>query len=362
MAAENGPTTRWSFRVRANARARRARAEWSPPFLMADNKDLPDQNPVLFLDPRGTLWLFWVSSLDNSVRSYLLQYRTPTHYEADGPPTWDWQDVIICRPQDARARVPRGQLAPLLGAALDKGRRSERAQGPQRSRGQNTGDGPSRETAEDKLFQRLGWMTRQPPIMLSDTRMPARKPWARVMLGLYSDVFDCSLIVFTDDWGQTWHFSRPMILSSLRTIQPALVRKADGGITAFMRAAVHIRRADSADGGMMWKEAPMDIPNPGSSVSCVGLENGHWVLVCNDAMIGRNSLTVYLSDDEGETWKWRRPLERLETEGSASYPTVVQAADDAIHCTYSYKNPAEFQGSTIKHVRFNEAWVRAAGS
>ena len=104
----------------------------------------------------------------------------------------------------------------------------------------------------------------------------------------------------------------------------------------------------------------MDIPNPGSSVSCVGLNNRHWVLVCNDAMIGRNSLTVYLSDDEGETWKWRRPLERLETEGSASYPTVVQAADDAIHCTYSYKNPAEFQGSTIKHVRFNEAWVRAS--
>jgi predicted neuraminidase len=306
--------------VITGARKRKDAAAWSAPFLMADNKDLPDQNPVLFVDPRGTLWLFWVSSLDNSVRSYLLKYRTSTKYAADGPPKWNWQDVILCRPRDIESM-----------AEITK-------------------------TTSDRLFQRLGWMTRQPPIMLSDTRM---------MLGLYSDVFDCSLMAFTDDWGETWQFSKPMILTPSRTIQPSLVKKANGNIVAFMRAALHIRRAESSDGGMTWTEAPMassgsmDIPNPGSSVACIRLNNSHWVLVCNDTLIGRNILSVYLSDDEGQTWKWKRRLESLPDEATASYPTVIQAVNSTIHATYSYKDRSRFEGSTIKHVRFSEPWIQA---
>ena len=47
------------------ARKKRGEDEWSAPFTMADNQNLPDQNCVLFVDPRSTLWLFWISSLDN---------------------------------------------------------------------------------------------------------------------------------------------------------------------------------------------------------------------------------------------------------------------------------------------------------
>ena len=80
--------------VISGARKRKGEKEWSPPFLMADNRDLPDQNPVLFIDPRGTLWLFWISSLDNLVRSYLIQYRTSTDYTADGPPIYPFKTII----------------------------------------------------------------------------------------------------------------------------------------------------------------------------------------------------------------------------------------------------------------------------
>ena len=38
------------------------------------------------------------------------------------------------------------------------------------------------------------------------------------------------------------------------------------------------------------------------------------------------------------------------------YPSVIQARDGAIHVTYSYFTP---QGKAIKHVRFEEAWVKA---
>ena len=38
------------------------------------------------------------------------------------------------------------------------------------------------------------------------------------------------------------------------------------------------------------------------------------------------------------------------------YPSVIQAKDGAIHVTYSYFVPG---GKSIKHVRFNEDWVKA---
>jgi predicted neuraminidase len=61
--------------VISGARKNRGEKNWSAPFIMADNKNLPDQNCTLFIDPEGRLWLFWISSMDNLVRSYFLKYR-----------------------------------------------------------------------------------------------------------------------------------------------------------------------------------------------------------------------------------------------------------------------------------------------
>ena len=299
------------------ARKRKGQSVWCDPFLMADSQDLPDCNPVLFIDPRGVLWLFWVAVQDNEWGSALLKYRTATHYAEDGPPVWDWQDVIHCRPKNL-------DKTPLFALGKD-----------------------------DKLKQRIGWMTRLHPIMLSENRM---------MLGLYSDVFDCSLAGFTNDWGKTWEFSEPIV--GIGNIQPSFVKKRDGSIVAFMRdngLPKKIRASDSQDGGMTWSPVRnMDIPNPGSSLECIPLKSGRWVLVCNDTSEGRHLVTAYLSDDEGATWKWKRGLEQFKPdEGSGAYPSVIQTADGTIHCTYSFVTK-EIPGSTIKHVRFNEDWIQAA--
>jgi hypothetical protein len=48
-----------------------------------------------------------------------------------------------------------------------------------------------------QTFSKIGWMTRIHPIMVTEKRM---------MLGLYSDVFNCSLAAFTEDWGRTLVF------------------------------------------------------------------------------------------------------------------------------------------------------------
>ena len=268
--------------------------KWSAPFVMADTPNLPDCNPVLFMDPRNTLWLFWIAVQDNEWGGSLLKCRTSTQYTQDGPPEWDWQDVIHTRPQDLQARFtdvldhaidnlgPAAAAIPQLNDLLAEGRRA----------------------AGSKLTQRLGWMTRVHPIMLSSNRM---------MLGLYSDVFNCSIAAFTEDWGKSWTFSYPILdpdISRLSNIQPSFVQKKDGGIAAFMRdngLPKKIRTATSTDQGLTWSRVEsLVIPNPGSSVECIALASGRWALVCNDTSNGRHRLSDYLSEDEGATWTHRQ--------------------------------------------------------
>jgi predicted neuraminidase len=330
--------------VISGARKKKGAKEWSAPFLMADNKNLPDQNCTLFIDPEGKLWMFWISAIDNLVRSYFLKYRYSTDYEGEGPPVWTWQDAVFCLPKDAETVLAKDFLKRLdarieevkASTKLNDERKGEILKRIEENRG----------VYGDKLFQRLGWMPRQPPIMLTDKRM---------MLGLYSDTFNCSMFAFTEDAGQTWEFSRPL---SQRGIQPSLVRKKNGNIVAFMRDSPVVRRAESSDLGMTWSEDPIDILNSGSSVAALALKSGNWILAVNDVPEGRHVLTVYLSDDEGKTWKAKRPLENLEPKkGNGGYPTLIQTADGSIHITYTHENQKSFTGKTIKHVRFNEEWI-----
>ena len=329
------------------ARKRAGEDTWCEPFVMADTPDLPDCNPVLFVDPRGTLWLFWIAVQDNMWGGSLLKYRTATDYTGDGPPKWDWQDVIHTRPQELEDRFialiskAEEQLGPLLSAFGDYKKMLAEVT----------------EAAHSKLHRRLGWMTRIHPIMAGENRM---------VLGLYSDVFNCSVAAITEDWGQTWTTSYPLLfpkVNELANIQPCFVQRKNGDIVAFMRdngLPKRIRTAVSKDGGMNWDDYGMlPIPNPGSSVDAIALESGTWALLCNDTISGRHKVTVYLSEDEGATWPIHRAIENFQPdEGSGSYFSVIQTTDGDIHVSYSYKAPGQ-EGSTIKHVWFNEDWVRA---
>ena len=326
------------------ARKNKGASTWSEPFVMADNPNLPDQNCTLFIDPDERLWLFWVSAMDNLVRSYFLKYRYATEYGGDGPPTWDWQDAIFCRPKDADSALSqllekRSEEVKTTDWIPEDWKKAYFAQIEER-----------RPMYSDKLFQRLGWLPRQPPIMLSDTRM---------MLGLYSDVFDCSMFAFTEDAGITWSFSRPVEPFG---IQPSVVQRKNGDLVAYLRLAPVTHCIESTDGGMTWTEKPLDIPNSGSSVAALGLRSGNWLLAVNDVIKGRHQLSLYLSTDEGATWTRKRFLEKLDPNKgrtNASYPTLIQGADDTIHITYTYENEAESKGKAIKHAWFNEAWVLA---
>jgi predicted neuraminidase len=144
-------------------------------------------------------------------------------------------------------------------------------------------------------------------------------------------------------------------------IQPTVARKKDGTLVAFLRDSGNppgrALRSESEDDGITWSAAvDSDVPNPGSSLEVVALRDGNWVMVFNDTEQGRHSLAAALSDDEGQTWKWKRHLEAAPArEGAFSYPSILQASDGKIHATYTH-NMSERK--SIKHVEFSAEWIQ----
>jgi len=220
-----------------------------------------------------------------------------------------------------------------------------------------------RKGAGDKLTRRLGWMTRAHPFVLDENRL---------IVPLYSDGFSFSLMAITDDWGATWHTSTPLIGAG--NIQPSIVKRKDGSLYTLMRdngpPPKRLHQSESHDRGETWSPVTdSQLPNPGSGAEIISLSNGHWAVVGNDTERGRESLAVWISDDEGKTWKWKRHLER-EPEGPDAgryhYPSIIQAKDGTLHASYSYhvgektaQKDADGRpmSKSIKHAHFNEAWV-----
>jgi predicted neuraminidase len=340
--------------IRGAAR-KRSSGTWTTPFLMADTPGYPDTNATMFLDPRKRLWLLWPTILANEWHTALMKYQIATGYRGDGAPQWEVSGVLHVTPGDEFA----------LAVAADADRQLA---GSAKGDPQKTAYIEKRKNdAADKLTRRLGWMTRAHPYVLDGTRL---------IVPLYSDGFDFSLMAITDDWGTTWKTSLPIVGPG--NIQPTLARKKDGTLVAYMRdngpAPKRLMISRSADRGETWSPVEdTDLANPGSGAEALVLANGHWVLIYNDLERDRHRLAVSLSEDEGRTWRWTRYLERdadpssEATRGQYHYPSIIQAADGTLHATYSYFAPpgsvkpdaeSRLPRKSIKHAHFNEAWIR----
>jgi predicted neuraminidase len=119
----------------------------------------------------------------------------------------------------------------------------------------------------------------------------------------------------------------------------------------------------SDDNGLTWSiPKDTDLPNSGAGFDMVTLANGEWLMVYNDSEENRHNLVAAISDDDGETWKWKRFLENdLRKEGAtrSHYPAVIQSKDGRIHAIYSYHhNDRDEANKTIKYTSFTIDWVK----
>ena len=318
---------------------------WGEAFLLVDTPGFPDGNTALHVDSQKRLWLYWPVVLANTWESCLTNYQVADRFDAHGQPVWSKRGVIWLKPDDFNAAGQKGvdEFIQLMDHVLTAEEQSKLTQ--------------FRERLADKLYQRLGWQVRCKPTVL---------PSGRILLPLYSDTFSFSLMAISDDQGETWTASG--LLMGYGNIQPTVLRRDDGTLVAYMREngpLNQIRVSESQDDGMTWGPVGvLPIPNPGAGVDAVRLVNGHWVLVYNDQVDGRNSLAVSISTDEGRSWTIKdgqspltktRHLEHHPV-GSYHYPAVIQTKDGMIHTVYSYFVEG---GKSMKHAVFNEEWVEA---
>ena len=154
----------------------------------------------------------------------------------------------------------------------------------------------------------------------------------------------------TKDLGKTWQVIGPINGGKeFGAIQPSILTYSDGKMQILCRSHQGvITQSWSEDGGKTWSRmTATDFPNPSAGIDAVTLRDGRHLLVYNHTVrfgpfpSGRNMLNVAISNN-GKDWK---PVLTLEcAEGEYSYPAVIQASNDIVHITYTYKR------QSVKHV------------
>jgi predicted neuraminidase len=322
----SGETTADDARI-MGARLVRGAPGWSAPFLMADTRGLPDCNPVLFMSPGGKLFLVWIAVEANRWEASLLRCRTTRDYRSPGAPRWTWQDDILLKPDSSFRDVVTAAFRELPDSA------GWGAYAPPYGR-------LITEAAGDPVKRSTGWMTRQPPLVL---------PSGRILLPLYSDGFNFSIVAVSDDDGDSWRPSHPIVGKG--DVQPALVMQKDGTVMALMRdngdAPSRLQVSRSRDQGETWSVARKTAFPQTASVAAVALGDGRWAMVANGQSDGRHRLSLYLSSTEGS--RWRRALVLEDAPGGRfSYPTMIRDNSGLLHITYS-DNPVPGE-EAIKYV------------
>ncbi|GGF46255.1 hypothetical protein GCM10011339_38450 [Echinicola rosea] len=303
--------------------------QWSEPFVMADTPGIPDCNPVVFLNDRGKLFLIWIAVLANRWEQSVLRVKTAEKYTGNGAPKWSWQDNIFLKPGEEFAQEVDLRLSSL----------------PQSTAGwaeyARPYDEQIKSAAKDPSKRGIGWMTRIKPLVEG----------GRIILPLYSDGFNFSMMAISEDHGRTWRPSLPLV--GRGPIQPALARRQNGDILALMRdsgdAPARVHKSISKDNGHTWTASTKTaIPNT-ASVEMIKWDEGHWLLLGNDIIDGRYQLTLYISEDEGDAWRALAKIEEDSTKkGRFSYPSMLRGTDDQLHITYSYHLPDDEK--SIKYV------------
>ncbi|MEW6067952.1 MAG: sialidase family protein [Nitrospirota bacterium] len=140
-------------------------------------------------------------------------------------------------------------------------------------------------------------------------------------------------------------------------IQPCLLHNQGKYLTAFFRNMEkdkerHILTANSNDMGQSWSElSDTSLPNPNSGFDMIKLSKDAYLGVINYSFNDRSNLSLVISHDRGKTWRLLKILEDLDGR-EYSYPSINLSDRGLYHVTYTYER------QRIKHIVFNEAWIR----
>jgi hypothetical protein len=126
----------------------------------------------------------------------------------------------------------------------------------------------------------------------------------------------CSVLISPDEDAREFKEYGYIANRPLGLLEPSCLQLKDGRIVMLMRAelAGYLWRSESRDNGRTWTPAwQTDIPNPTSAIHLLRLANGRIALLhnaCGQAgkMIQRDPLSLWISDDEMDSWAIKADL------------------------------------------------------
>jgi hypothetical protein len=151
-------------------------------------------------------------------------------------------------------------------------------------------------------------------------------------------------VIVSTDKGVTWTWRGGWQLpDDLHDFdEHCIVERKDGSLWAILRLKGGLRQSTSTDGGKTWTE-PSAFLNGARTRAYLGkLASGRYLMLYHDGpgketkdgmSYRRESLTAFLSEDEGKTWK-KKLL--LDPRNRVSYPDATQTPDGRIWLTYDY--------------------------
>lgn len=281
------------------SRLAKGATKWTPPRPIADTPGRSDGNGVIWQQPGGPLWLFYVVRYGDTWSDSVIKYKV----SSDQGATWSDSDVLT--------------------------------------------------------FDR-GMMVRSQPIELpdGDILLPIYHETGndKEVVGAESS----SLFARYDNEKKSWSFT-DKIHSRLGNIQPSVVALDDDRLLAFCRRGGgygtvrdgFMVRTESSDGGRTWTPGvDTEYPNPNAAIDLIKLANGHLALIYNDSFEGeRMPLTMRISTDGGKTWPTARELVNKPGD-DAAYPYIIQTADGKIHGVYTSQ-----ERSLVNHFTLDEGDV-----
>ena len=279
------------------ARLTKGSTSWMLPKRIADTPDRADGNGVIWQEPGGAAWLFYVVRYGETWSDSVIKYK----YSLDNANTW---------------------------------------------------------TDSEMLTFEKGMMVRSQPILLmnGDFLLPIYHETGNDKEVVGKD--SASLFAQYHKQSKEWTMTN-LVHSRLGNIQPSVVQIDERNFLAYCRRAGgygpmldgFIVKTESHDGGKTWTPGEdTEFPNPNAAVDLIKLKNKHLVMIYNDNNQGeRNPLRMRVSTDNGKTWPRSKVI--VDTpDDEQGYPYIIQTADGRIHGVFT-----SGKRSVVNHFHMDES-------
>lgn len=257
---------------------------WSEPVLVIDPPaaDVRTSDPVLWHDPQGRLWLFWMQT----------NHCAQTFDGRGGVWAIRTDDATVAKPSWTEPR----RIA--NGIMMNK---------------------PTVLASGDWLLPAAIWSHAEYRLSLPDEAYPN--------------------VIRSQDNGDTFECIGHAEVPLRGPDEHMIVERRDGTLWMLVRRQDGIGEAISTDGGHTWQSSPeVVLPGPNSRFHIRRLQSGRLLLINHHEFTGRSHLTAFLSDDDGLTWPHHLLLDERD---QVSYPDAVEGPAGELHVIYDRRRTGE---------------------